>query len=728
MNPIRTSLVTQRIPMTAALVATVLGWMMALTGSAQISLDPASFTSVAIGGATPVGAVTPGGDGYTMTGGGTTVGGLSDSFQFYYQSFVGDFDVSIRVESLSLNDAWTKAGLMARESATPNSRYAASMATPAGAGTLFLARTATGGDTTNRSSTFPVTYPNTWLRLKRVGTTFTGYAGLDGASWTLLGTSTLPVAQATPMLVGLALVSQSNSLLATAQFRTLANVTGTPPVGSVSLPREPIGPSSRRTELVISEIMYHPRSVPVFSNRLEYIELYNSQAFDAAIGGFRISGNVDYTFPAGTVMKPGQFLVVARDPGAMQSYYGITGVLGPWHGASTNSLPGGSGTVRLRNRQGAVMLEVNYKGGNPWPVAADGAGHSLVLNRASYGERDSKGWSASDTIDGSPGKDEPFSGDPLRSVVINEFLAHTSVAGGLEDYVELYNHSRAAVNLSGAYLTDEAGSNKYRFAEGTTLGATNFLSLSASQLGFSLSADGERIFLVNSNQSRVIDAIEFGAQADGVSFGRIPDGGSDFYQLASRTPGAPNGGQLQRPVVINELMYNPISGDSADEYIELYNRSGTPVDVGLWKFTSGVNFTLPTNTVIPVGGMNVTTADGAFDGPRFTMLIVTVAVVPGVMPTVVAPTSRSAVAAPTRALDVIKLSRTCGSRVGVLTEAQPPLTIVVGSATNGTVRVTVNVLVAPGARLPGKVQVNGPTSRPTQPLGSEASVVPNGGK
>ena len=55
-------------------------------------------------------------------------------------------------------------------------------------------------------------------------------------------------------------------------------------------------------------------------------------------------------------------------------------------------------------------------------------------------------------------------------------------------------------------------------------------------------------------------------------------------------------------MVINELMYNPISGDSADEYIELYNRSGTPVDVGLWKFTSGVNFTLPTNTVIPVGG------------------------------------------------------------------------------------------------------------------------------
>jgi len=98
----------------------------------------------------------------------------------------------------------------------------------------------------------------------------------------------------------------------------------------------------------------------------------------------------------------GQFVVVARDPGYVESYYGITGVLGPWNGAATNNLPGGSGLIRLRNPAGAVLVEVPYRGGNLWPIAADGAGHSLVLNRLPTANGDPKAWSQSATIGGSP--------------------------------------------------------------------------------------------------------------------------------------------------------------------------------------------------------------------------------------------------------------------------------------------------------------------------------------
>src|SRR5262249_37756792 len=75
-----------------------------------------------------------------------------------------------------------------------------------------------------------------------------------------------------------------------------------------------------------------------------------------------------------------------------------------------------------------------------------------------------------------------------------------------------------------------------------------------------------------------------------------------FYALASRTPGAANGPYRSSPVVINELMYNPITGNNDDEYVELYNRSGAPADVSRWKFTAGINFTIPTNTIIPPDG------------------------------------------------------------------------------------------------------------------------------
>ena len=53
------------------------------------------------------------------------------------------------------------------------------------------------------------------------------------------------------------------------------------------------------------------------------------------------------------------------------------------------------------------------------------------------------------------------------------------------------------------------------------------------------------------------------------------------------------------PLVINELMYNPSTGNQNLEYIELYNPSSTPVDLSGWTFTSGINFTFPGGSVIP---------------------------------------------------------------------------------------------------------------------------------
>ena len=40
-------------------------------------------------------------------------------------------------------------------------------------------------------------------------------------------------------------------------------------------------------------------------------------------------------------------------------------------------------------------------------------------------------------------------------------------------------------------------------------------------------------------------------------------------------------------VVLSELMYNPISGNTA-EFVELHNAGTNAVDVGGWYFTDGI--------------------------------------------------------------------------------------------------------------------------------------------
>jgi len=101
--------------------------------------------------------------------------------------------------------------------------------------------------------------------------------------------------------------------------------------------------------------------------------------------------------------------------------YGGISVIGPY----TNHLSNSSGTVRLLNREGGVLAQVNYSTDPPWPPAADGAGHSLVLAIPSLGEGNPAAWAASLLMGGSPGTAERTTPTAYRTIFINEILAHT---------------------------------------------------------------------------------------------------------------------------------------------------------------------------------------------------------------------------------------------------------------------------------------------------------------
>jgi hypothetical protein len=357
---------------------------------------------------------------------------------------------------------------------------------------------------------------------------------------------------------------------------------------------EPLGPSSRRSGLVISEIMYHPAPRTDGRNP-EFIELYNAQAVAENLGGYRLSGELNYTFPTATSLPAGGFLVVAPAPADVEGVYGITGVLG---GTNTR-LNNRSGTIRLLNRLGAVLLEVSYASEPPWPVAADGAGHSLVLGRPSLGERDPFAWAASVFRGGSPGAPEPQNSDSLQALVINEFLARA--AAPAQEFIELYNHSAQTVDIGGCYLTDEPATAKFEVPSGTQLGPAGLIAYDRNQLGFAPSPAGGSLYLVSPDR-RVLDAVRYGGQAKGIATGRFPEGAPELRELVTSTPGTPNAGLLIRDVVINEVMYHPVSGEDNDQYVELFNQGTNAVELGAWRFVAGIDFTFPPDRVLPAGG------------------------------------------------------------------------------------------------------------------------------
>ncbi|HTD66596.1 MAG TPA: lamin tail domain-containing protein, partial [Candidatus Limnocylindria bacterium] len=355
---------------------------------------------------------------------------------------------------------------------------------------------------------------------------------------------------------------------------------------------EPLGPATRRGPLVISEVMYHPTNRTDLRN-VEFIEIYNSNPWFEEMGGFKISGVVDYTFPSNFVLQARSYVVVAAVPADVQAVYSIAGVLGPWIG----SLQNGDGTLRLRNATGAVLFEMEYTGDPPYPAAADGAGHSLVLARPSYGAGDVRAWSASDIVRGTPGAGEVAGANPQRAVMINEFLAHTDLPD--LDYIELFNYSAQSVNIAGCVLTDDPLTNKFIIPVGTVIPANEFLVFYETNLGFALlRAEGETIYFKNAANTRVLDAVRFEAQENGVATGRYPDGAPSFDRLQTKTPGTNNARVLPPRIVINEIMYDPVSDDGNDEFIELYNPGTNAANVSKWRLKDAVKFTIPNNTFI----------------------------------------------------------------------------------------------------------------------------------
>ncbi len=64
------------------------------------------------------------------------------------------------------------------------------------------------------------------------------------------------------------------------------------------------------------------------------------------MAGWTISDGLDLIFPGGTTLDPGEYLVIARDPAAVEAAYGITGVLGPSGAGKTTLLEVISGLTR----------------------------------------------------------------------------------------------------------------------------------------------------------------------------------------------------------------------------------------------------------------------------------------------------------------------------------------------------------------------------------------------
>ncbi|PYM14579.1 MAG: hypothetical protein DME18_06385 [Verrucomicrobia bacterium] len=372
--------------------------------------------------------------------------------------------------------------------------------------------------------------------------------------------------------------------------------------------------------LLITEIMYHPPStVNSDGDEFEFIELKNVAGANLELSGVHFTNGIGYTFPIGTFVNPGQFLVLVSNPTAFASKYPGVRV----DGVYTNHLSNSGEAVTLVHVTGSPIFSVNYGTRPPWPTSADGAGFSLVpVNPNLNPDPDNPlNWRASTVIGGSPAADDPSSNIPR--VLISEALTHTDPPQ--LDSIELYNPNSTNVDISYWYLSDQrvvpqkfrvpANDTRARIAPGGYVVFTenDWNADPTSTNSFRLDSHGEQVYLYSAdaagNLTGYSDGFSFGAAQNGVTFGRyvISTGEAQYPAQRVNTLGASNAGPRVGPVVINEIRYHPAPGD--EEFIELKSITNAPLKLydanyptNTWKL-NGIGFSFPTNAQIPANGL-----------------------------------------------------------------------------------------------------------------------------
>ena len=141
-------------------------------------------------------------------------------------------------------------------------------------------------------------------------------------------------------------------------------------------------------------------------------------------------------------------------------------------------------------------------------------------------------------------------------VIINELMASNQSSirdpqGQRDDWIELFNRSEGAVDLSGMFLSDRPDNpRKWSFPPGTVIPAGGYLVVWADEdvndspglhAGFKLSADGEQVLLVDTDArfNALLDSVTFGPLGPDVAIGRTTEFPDRFLPVPP-TPGAAN--------------------------------------------------------------------------------------------------------------------------------------------------------------------------------------------
>ncbi len=176
-------------------------------------------------------------------------------------------------------------------------------------------------------------------------------------------------------------------------------------------PGTPGGPNSRqgdiptRHDIVINEILYSAVKNPdalLLRHCVaeEFLEIHNRGTESIDVSNWSFADGIEFTFPPGTVLAPGDYMAIYRDADEFTAKYGEgINAIGPYAGQLGN----GGEDLLLVDAADLPVDFVDYRDRIPWPINPDGLRGSLELADPFSDNARGQAWRESEPFTGTPG-------------------------------------------------------------------------------------------------------------------------------------------------------------------------------------------------------------------------------------------------------------------------------------------------------------------------------------
>ena len=341
-------------------------------------------------------------------------------------------------------------------------------------------------------------------------------------------------------------------------------------------------------KVVINEIHYNPNTS---DDMEEFLEITNADSVAVDISGWTLTefASPGVTFPLGTVIQPGAYIVAAKDRAALFARLGCSTA---YEWGAGDSLSNSGEPVALRDANGVLVDRVYYDDDPPWPTSPDGGGPSLERTNPTAGTPCTEATQASCTWQASAWK---------ASLATNGTCGAQNSVYSNAPLVSTTDPARGALVMS---LTQVS----VTFSEAVTDVTADDLTVDGvAATNVTGSGTGPYVFTVIPPAPGTLEVV---LRSDGgiQDLQSVPFAGDSwlyFYGLPK--------------IVINELQYHPavfsvLAGENAEnlQFLELYNAGTTTVDLSGFALSEGVALTFPAGTTMAPGAFLVVAENVVF--------------------------------------------------------------------------------------------------------------------